>query len=286
MNDHAKLKVVLFALTGFGNSVLDALFKDKRVTVQAVFTVKYDQPFPYYAERQLIEECAERSVICHHGVKVNSEDGVSLLQAYSPDLILVATFKQIIGANILSLPKLGVINFHPSLLPKYRGPCPTNAALLNDDRVAGVTVHFITEKVDEGNILLQRSVPVNEMDNDGLLRRKLAELSGAMVPEVIGMFAGFDKPEGVLQDHRLATLAPRPSVEDGYLESVMDIRTIRNKVRAFNPLPGTSFLVGGDRVIIDNFELIRADRPNGIYNQGDTIDVILNSEAIRLFKRA
>lgn len=286
MDDRRKLKVVLFALTGFGNAVLNALLKDERVEVRAVFTVKYDQPFPYYAERQLLEECAERGVICHHAVKVNGEDGLSFLRAYSPDLIMVATFKQIIREEVLSLPSLGVVNFHPSLLPKYRGPCPTNAALLNDDEVAGVTVHYVTEQVDEGNVLLQKSISINETDDDGCLRKKLAILAGEMVPDVIGMFYSFLRPTGVPQDHALASLAPKPAVEDGYLESATDIRTIRNKIRALNPLPGTSLLFGGQRILVERFEMIRANGPDGIYDQGDGIDVVINSQAIKLFKKS
>jgi methionyl-tRNA formyltransferase len=286
MDDRRKLKVVLFALTGFGNTVLSALLKDERVEVRAVYTVRYEQPFPYYEERQLIEECAEKGIVCHHGVKVNGEDGMSLLRAYSPDLIMVATFKQIIREEVLSLPSLGVVNFHPSLLPKYRGPCPTNAALLNDDGVAGVSVHYVTAQVDEGNILLQRSIPISETDNDGCLRQKLAILAGEMVPDVIGMFADFMKPTGFPQDHALASLAPKPVVEDGYLERATDIWTIRNKVRALSPLPGTSLFLGDRRIPVDGFEIIHAVDPDGIYDRGDDIDVILNSEAIKLFKKS
>lgn len=286
MDDRRKLKVVLFALTGFGNTVLNALLKDERVEVRAVFTVKYDQPFPYYEERQLLDECVERDVICHHGVKVNSEDGLSLLRAYSPDLIMMATFKQIIREGVLNLPDLGVINFHPSLLPKYRGPCPTNAALLSEDKAAGVTVHYVTEAVDDGDILLQRSVPISETDNDGCLRKKLAELAGEVTPDVIGMFANFLRPTGVPQDHMLVSLAPKPAVEDGYIESATDIRTIRNKMRALNPLPGTSLLLGSQRILVDGFEMIQADGPDGIYDRGYGIEVVINSDAIRLFRKS
>ena len=285
MNNEAKLKVVLFALTGCGNAVLDALLGDARVKVEAVFTVKYDDPFPYYAERQLIEVCAERGIVCHHGIKVGSDDGLALLRSYAPDLILMATFKQIIKGNVIGLPRLGMINFHPSLLPKYRGPCPTNAVLLNDEKVTGVTVHYVTEQVDEGNILLQRSTPIEESDNDGRLRKKLAGLSAEMVPEVIGLFAGYTHPTGIAQDHALATSAPKPAVENGYLERVADVNTIRNRIRAFNPLPGTSCLIGGRRIAVDNFELIQSDGPDGVYEQGDGINVVLNSQAIRLIRK-
>jgi methionyl-tRNA formyltransferase len=280
-----KLKVVLFALTGFGNTVLEALLKDARVNVEAVVTVKYDHPFPYYEERQLIELCGERAVKCYYGVKVCSEEGIGLLRKHSPDLIIVATFKQILKQNVLRLPRLGVVNFHPSLLPRYRGPCPTNAALYNDEKVSGVTVHYVTEEVDEGNILLQRTMMISEADNDGQLRRKLANLAGELVPELVGMFAGFTKPAGTPQDHSLASFAPKPTAQDGYLELTGDIDTIQRKMRAFNPLPGTSILMGDRRIAVGRYEFLQDSRADGLYNNEDSIDVVTDSRAIRLYKR-
>jgi methionyl-tRNA formyltransferase len=286
MNGSDKLNVVLFALTGFGNTVLEALLRDARVNVTAVFTDKYDQPFPYYHERQLLELCQERRLTSYPGVKVRSREGLALLSQYSPDLIIVATFKQILAQNVLNLPRLGTVNLHPSLLPRYRGPCPTQAALLHDEAVAGVTAHYVTEQLDEGNILLQRSIAIEETDNDGQLRQKLARLAGEMVPELIGLFAGFASPAGIPQDHSLATPAPRPAIEEGYLELAADIPTIRRQVRAFNPLPGTSILVGGRRIVVDRFELLRDDRADGLYENDSSIDVIIASQLIRLYKKA
>ena len=271
-----QINVVLFALTGFGNTVLEALLEDVRVRVTGVLTVRYDNPFPYYPEKQLLELCEERRVPCYHGVKVNSEEGISLLRQLSPDLILVATFKQILKETVLRLPSLGVVNFHPSLLPRYRGPCPTNAALVNDEKVTGVTVHSMTEKLDDGDILLQRSIAVGESDNDGHLRKKLAILSGEMVREVIDKFAGFTRPTGTAQNNDLVSLAPKPTVEDGYIELAPDIASVRRKMRAFNPLPGTSILVGNKRVTVDRFELLQDTRRDGLYRNHDSIDLARN----------
>jgi UDP-4-amino-4-deoxy-L-arabinose formyltransferase/UDP-glucuronic acid dehydrogenase (UDP-4-keto-hexauronic acid decarboxylating) len=286
MDEVDRLNVILLALTGFGNTVLEALLRDARANVEAVFTVKYDYPFPYYEERQLIELCRERGIVCYHGVSVCSNEGIELLCKHSPDLIIVATWKQILKENVLRLPTRGVVNFHPSLLPHYRGPCPTNAALHNDDQVTGMTIHYVTDRPDEGNILLQRSIVIGNTDNDGQLRQKLARLAGELVPELVGMFSASTKPAGTPQDHSLVTLAPKPTVEEGYLERAMDINTIRRKMRAFNPLPGTSILIGNRRVAVDRFERFQESRTDGIYDNGHSIDLVINSEAIRLYKKA
>lgn len=278
------LRVVLCALTGFGNPVLTALLNDPRVNVEAVFTIKYENPFPHYEEQHLIEFCHQRGVTCYHGVKVSSEEGVALLRKHAPDLITVATFKQILKANVLRLPRLGVVNFHPSLLPRYRGACPTNAALANNEKITGVTVHYVTEGVDDGDMLLQRSVSIDEMDNDGLLRQKLARLAGEMVPGIVDMFCGINKPVGIPQDNTLATFAPKPTLQDGYIDLMQGIHAAHTKMRAFNPLPGTSVLLGEKRIAVDRFTLHFDDRPDGVYITGAAIDLVENGQAIRLYR--
>ena len=281
-----KLNVVLLALTGFGNAVLESLLDDARVNVGAVFTNKYDNPFPYYAEEQLDELCRQRQVNCYLDVKVNSIEGVELVVKHAPDLIIVATFKQILKERVLSLPTLGVVNVHPSLLPHYRGPCPTNAALLNGENTTGVTIHYVTETVDEGNLLLQRSIAIGDSENDGQLRLRLARLAGEMMPELIEMFAGTSRPAGTPQDHSRANFAPKPTTEDGFLEQATDILAIQRKIRAYNPHPGTSILIGDRRVAVDRFEILPRNGTDGIYENGNAIDLIISSQAIRLYKKS
>ena len=286
MTRNDKLNVILFALTGFGNTVLEALLEESRINIEAVFTIQYDRPFPYYKERQLIDLCVERGISCYYRMSVCSDEGIELLLKHQPDLIIVATFKQLLKENVLCLPALGVVNFHPSLLPRYRGPCPTNAALLNDEKSTGVTIHYVTKKLDDGDILLQKSSDISETDNDGRLRHKLAQLAAEMVPELVELFSGFNKPAGTPQDHSLACYAPKPIIEDGYLELAPDIETIRRKMRAFNPLPGTSILLGNRRTLVDRCELIKGNHIDGCYESSDTIDVFLESQAIRLYMKA
>jgi methionyl-tRNA formyltransferase len=280
-----KLRAILFALPGFGNPVLASLIQEERVDVQAVFTVKYESPFPYYDEVQLDVACKEYSVPCHYGMKVSSSKGLDLIRSYSPDLILVATFKQILKQKVLNIPTFGVVNFHPSLLPYYRGPCPTNAALLHGEKVTGMTIHYVTEGIDDGDILLQRSVEIEKDEIDGQLRQKLAQLSGDMVPELIALFSKFHKPSGKSQDHEKATFAPKPNIEDGYIEASSDIETIQRQLRAYNPIPGTTMLIDGVRIPVDHFDRLPNRQGDGVFVSENYIDVIINSEAIRLYKK-
>lgn len=285
MPETKKINVVLFALTGFGNAVLKALLADPRVHVRAVLTVKYSAPFPHYAEQHLNVLCDERQIPWFSGVKVGSAEGIGLLRQFAPDLIVVATFKQILTQNVLDVPALGVVNFHPSLLPRFRGPCPTNAALLSDEPVTGVTAHYITPGLDEGDILLQRSVDITAIENDGRLRHLLANTAAEMVPALVDLFAGFTRPAGTVQDHQLATPAAKPAVEDGYLETARDIAVVCRKVRALNPVPGTSILVGTQRVAVDRSETLPDTRPDGLYESAHAVDLVINAQAVRLYKQ-
>jgi methionyl-tRNA formyltransferase len=262
------MNVVLFALTGFGNPVLEALLAHPRVRVPGVFTQRYDGPFPYYEERQLVDLCAERAVPCYPDVKVGESEGLVRLRALAPEVILVATFKQMLTAPVLAAATRGVVNLHPSLLPRHRGPCPTHAALRCGDVTTGVTAHHVTPGVDDGDILLQRQVPISELDDDGALRRRLATLAGAMVPDLLDLWESAAAPSGQPQDASRATYAARPRPEDGYLERLPTAAAIARAVRALTPWPGASIAVGGDRVPVERCRLLPdagalAGRPAG-----------------------
>jgi methionyl-tRNA formyltransferase len=285
MSGASHRRVVLLALTGFGNPVLEALLECPCVAVTGVFTVRYSSPFPYYHERHLHELCEERAVSCYSEINLSSDQGLAALTRLAPDLIIVATFKQILSSRVLQLPRFGVVNLHPSLLPRFRGPCPVSAALMQDERVTGVTAHYATERVDDGDVLLQRPISIEPTDNDGSLRRRLALLAGAMTPELLDMFGGEARPTGVAQDRRLASSAPKPSIEDGYLERAKDIGEIRRKVRALNPLPGTSILVGERRIAVDGYIQLELRLNTGLQETEDAVYMYMPTGTIRLLKR-
>lgn len=279
------INVILFGFTGLGNAVLRGLLKNKNVKVTGVFSRHYEKPYPYYDEIQIEKLCEENGIACYLDLKINDQRTVNLIKGNSPDLIIVSSFNQIIKKEVLTIPQKGIINFHPSLLPKYRGPYPDQAVILNDEKETGVTVHYITDKVDSGNILTQKKIEFMESDNYSSLKKKLADLSEAMVDETISLFLTKEMPEGERQNEDEATLFAKPSVEDGYLENEIDIDTIKNKVRALNPFPGTSILVDDKRINVNSFQYCQSTMHDGIHESKDCIDVIINSLGIRLFKK-
>ncbi len=117
--------------------------------------------------------------------RVNAVESVETLRRLAPDVIVVAAYGQILKGTVLSLPPLGCINVHASLLPRHRGPDPIRWTFLKGDRETGVTIMLMDEGVDTGPILVQRSIALEEQDNYSSLVTKLGILGGVLLREVL-----------------------------------------------------------------------------------------------------
>ena len=280
------MNIILFGFTGLGNAVLRGLFKSNNVRVKSVFTKKYSSPYPYYNEVQMEELCERENIACYIDKKVNCVEVIDLIKKSEPDLIVVASFSQIISKEIIEIPKLGIVNLHPSLLPKYRGPYPDQGVLLNNEKETGITIHYLTEKLDSGNIILQKRFDLCSDENYSALKKRISELSEEMITEVIELFRNGSKPKGTVQKESEATYFPKPKTEDGYIENDMDIELIKTKVKALNPFPGTSILVNGIRIDVDNYKLINSsDSGDSVIEEDNFVDVHNTSGSIRLLKK-
>ncbi len=175
------MKVVLFALTGFGNGVLDVLL-ESGCQVGAVFTRVEKGSFPYYREKNIFRYAKERGVPVY--AEINWTDIYRIINGISPDLLLVATYYRIIPQQIITMTPLAV-NLHPSLLPKYRGATPCFWALFNKEKETGVTAHFLTEKPDAGDMLIQRKLAIRADEDERSLRKRLSQLSADVARELI-----------------------------------------------------------------------------------------------------
>jgi methionyl-tRNA formyltransferase len=144
------IKVVLFGNTGLANGVFRALLENNAVKLCAVYTRKLPGNFPYYNEKELWELGEEYNIQTITGQNVNSVDSIAHLSDLKPDYIIVASFDQIVKDAVIKLANFGIINFHPSLLPKYRGPNPISWVLINGEKKTGLTIHKLTKGIDSG----------------------------------------------------------------------------------------------------------------------------------------
>lgn len=168
---------------------------------------------------------------------VKDESCISRLRELMPDVIVVVAFGQVLSNEILKIPPSGCVNLHPSLLPKYRGPAPVNWAIINGEKVTGVTTMFMDEGLDTGDILLQQEVEIGEDDTSDGLFVKLAKTGAVLLLETIhGLKEGNITP--VIQDHSKSTMAPLLKKEDGLIDWGKGGGKISNLIRGLTPWPG------------------------------------------------
>lgn len=169
---------------------------------------------------------------------VNSADSLVRLLNLKPDLVVIMAFGQILKTPVLRLAPLGCVNVHPSLLPKYRGAAPIPWAIAGGERVTGVTTMFINERMDAGDILLQREVAIDDDDTGGSLQEKLAMEGASLLVDTLDLIRG-GKAQRRPQADVGATYAPMLKKADGRIDWTMPAIQIHNRVRAFNPWPGS-----------------------------------------------
>lgn len=167
------------------------------------------------------------------------------LEAWAPDLIVVMAFGQILRKNVLELPRLGCLNAHASLLPRWRGASPIQAAILNGDTVSGVTIMQMDPGIDTGPMLKARELPIEPYDTTVTLSAKMADLAAELLIEVI-------------PDYAAGTLLPQPQQEegacytgmiskaDGMLDFGQSAEALVCKVHAYNPWPCAMFEIDGE----------------------------------------
>jgi methionyl-tRNA formyltransferase len=167
----------------------------------------------------------------------NNEEFRAQLTSLKPDVIVVVGYGRIIPQWMLDLPRLGNINLHASLLPKYRGAAPIQWAIAQGESVTGVTTMRIDSGLDTGDILLQRETPITDDDTAGTLAPRLAQVGADLMVETLrGLQSGSIQPRP--QDNSVATLAPILKKEDGLLDFSRDASELRNRIRGFQPWPG------------------------------------------------
>ncbi len=169
--------------------------------------------------------------------RLRQPEAMEQLRAWSPDLIVVAAFGQILRPDVLNLPMHGCINVHASLLPRWRGAAPIQAAVLAGDEETGVTIMKMDEGVDTGGILSQRALPIELDETAGSLAERLSATGAALLIETLPAYlAGELQP--LPQDNAGATYAPMLKKEDALLDTSRTAEELARRVRAFNPRPG------------------------------------------------
>jgi methionyl-tRNA formyltransferase len=181
--------------------------------------------------------------------RIRAPDAVSRLASLRPDLIVVVAFGQILPVPVLEIPAHGCLNVHASLLPRWRGAAPIQAAILHGDEVSGITIMRMDAGLDSGPILSQRSTPIGPRETGGELSGRLARLGADLLMETLpGYLAGELQPRP--QDAEQATLAPMLKKSDGRLDPTLEAGPLSRQVRAYEPWPGSFLELPWGRLLI------------------------------------
>jgi len=169
--------------------------------------------------------------------RIKDREAIDQIRALAPDVIVVMAYGQILPRAVLEIPKIACLNLHASLLPRWRGAAPIQAAIAAGDREAGMTVMYMDEGLDTGDILLQRKIDISPSETGATLHDRLAQIGPEALLESLRLLAAGNAPR-IPQDQALATYAPKLNREAGRLNWNESVEAIERKIRAYNPWPG------------------------------------------------
>ncbi|MGA2811373.1 MAG: methionyl-tRNA formyltransferase [Candidatus Acidiferrum sp.] len=181
----------------------------------------------------------EAGILIHQPQKIRAPESQQLLEALAPEVIVIIAYGQIIPARLLAIPKLGWINLHASLLPKYRGAAPINWAIVNGEVSSGLSTMRIDAGMDTGDILLQEELSIGASETAPELAERMSEAGAPLMAKTLrALDAETLRPRP--QNHDLASAAPLLKKEDGRIDWKRSAQEIFNRIRGLAPWPGTS----------------------------------------------
>lgn len=243
------MKIVFMGTPGFAVPTLDILYNSK-YDIPAVVTVpdKKKGRGLQISFSEVKTYALEKGLNLMQPESLKDNDFINEIKKIKPDIILVVAFR-ILPVEVFTIPEYGSINLHASLLPKYRGAAPINRAIMNGEKETGVTTFFLKEKVDTGNIILQKTLKINEDDDAGTLHDKLSLLGAEAVLETVRMIEK-GNVELKIQDENHVSSAPKIFREDCNINWDNETEVIYNFIRGLSPYPGAFTCLNGKKVKI------------------------------------
>ena len=231
---------VLFIGTGeIGVPVLRSLLQSNERQLVGVVT----QPDKPVGRAQRIEAppikaaLGESKLPILQPARIKKEEAVAEIRALAPDVIVVMAYGQILPRSVLGIPRIACLNLHASLLPKHRGAAPIQAAIVAGDRESGISVMYMDEGLDTGDVLLQKRIEIAPDETGGSLHDRLAQIAPDALHEALAQLEAGTAPR-IPQDSSAATYAPKLEREHGRIDWGEPAALIERKIRAFNPWPG------------------------------------------------
>ena len=239
------IKTVFMGTPEFAVPILDTLIKNTEVVLVVT------QPDKYVGRKKVLTYSPIKNLALEHNIPVFQPVRIKVdyetIKEYHPDLIVTCAYGQIVPKEVLDIPRLGCINVHASLLPKYRGGAPIHHAIMNGETKSGITIMYMDIGMDTGDMIVKKEIPIEDSDTLGSLSDKLSKLGASLLEEVLpSIINGTNTRES--QNNAEATYAHIIKREDEHLDFQGTALEVDRKVRALNPEPYANMLLNKEEV--------------------------------------
>jgi methionyl-tRNA formyltransferase len=237
------MRIVFIGTGEIGVLTLQTLLKSEHQIVGVV-----TQPDKPVGRSQLIEPPPIKKALLGTKIpvlqpaRIKDRQAIEEIRALKPDVIVVMAYGQILPRGVLEIPKITCLNLHASLLPRWRGAAPIQAAIAAGDRETGITVMYMDEGLDTGDVFLRGTIDIAPAETGGSLHDRLAQAAPQALLESLDLLAKGKAPR-TPQDNAFATYAPKLKREDGKIDWSEPADAIERKIRAFDPWPGAFMTV-------------------------------------------
>lgn len=250
------MRILFMGTPDFASHNLEKLIENNE-NIVGVFT-RADTPKGRGMKMQFspVKEVAlKHDIPVFQPTKLRNGEALETIKSLKPDIIIVVAYGRILPSEILDYPKFGCVNVHASLLPKYRGAGPIQWAVLNGDKTTGVTTMYMSEGLDEGDMILKSETDILKHETSGELFERLRELGAKTLIDTIDLIKSGTAPREP-QDSNLATFAPMLTKEMGNLDFSLKASQVICKIYGFNPWPSAySFIDGKKFKIFEAYEV-------------------------------
>ncbi len=252
------MKAIVLAYHNIGCTGIRALLA-QGFDIQAVFTHQDDSNENIWFE-SVAELAAVKDIPVYNPDDINHPLWVERIREMGPDIIFSFYYRNMVGKEILDLPPAGCLNLHGSLLPRYRGRCPVNWVLIHGEKETGVTLHYMTPRPDDGDIVGQKRVPIDDNDTALSLHKKLATAAGDLLDDLLPKIRK-NRSEPIPQEQSSTSYFGGRRPDDGEIDWRQDAASVRNLVRAVTrPYPGAFSYLGNRKCIFWQVKLAETSR--------------------------
>ena len=283
------LRIVFFGTPAFAVPTLEALLASRHQVVAVVTQPDRPRGRGHKTSDSPVKERARwAGVPILQPASMRDAAFVAAFKAFAPDLGVVAAYGKILTEEVLSVPTLGMVNVHASLLPKYRGAAPVHRAVMAGDSETGVTIMRVVKALDAGPMLAKAAVPIDGQATSDAVERALAHVGAQLLVATADRLARGPVDQEP-QDDRLATYASRLTKHDGIIDWTRDAAAVHNQIRGLHPWPHASAVLDGRRLILHRSEALPSAAATGppgtiVAANGDDLRIACGLGQVRILE--